>query len=66
MPKRYTVRELIKMVEAAGWNQVPSKGSHRQFKHDTKKGRVTIPGHLSDILPPKTVKSILEQAQVED
>jgi predicted RNA binding protein YcfA (HicA-like mRNA interferase family) len=66
MPKRYTVRELIKKVETAGWKQVKSKGSHRQFKHDEKKGRVTIPGHLPEILPPKTIQSILDQAGLEE
>ncbi|MDP3720436.1 MAG: type II toxin-antitoxin system HicA family toxin [Acidobacteriota bacterium] len=39
------VREAIKLIEADGWREVATKGSHRQFKHPTKTGRVTIAGH---------------------
>lgn len=53
--------ELIKIVEADGWYQVSTKGSHHQYKHLTKKGRVTIP-HPKKDLPIKTVQSILKQA----
>lgn len=56
------VKELIDIVEDDGWYLKAQKGSHRQFKHDIKKGRVTIAGKPSDDLPHKTVKSILEQA----
>ena len=61
-----TVREAIKRVESDGWYLVHQKGSHRQYKHPTKTGRVTIAGHLSDDLHPKTWKSILRQAGLED
>ena len=54
-------RELIKIIEADGWYLVATKGSHNQFKHDVKKGRVTIP-HPKKDLPQQTVKSILKQA----
>ena len=37
-------------------------GSHRQFKHATKPGRVTVPGKPSDDLAPGTLNSILKQA----
>ena len=50
------------MVEADGWRVVSQEGSHRQLKHPTKKGKVTIAGHPSWEMPPKTLKSILEQA----
>jgi predicted RNA binding protein YcfA (HicA-like mRNA interferase family) len=50
------------MMEDDGWYQVKSKGSHRQFKHPTKSGRVTIAGKPSDDLAPKTFESILKQA----
>lgn len=40
-------------------------GSHRQFKHQTKAGKVTVPGHPNDTLHPKTAKSILKQAGLE-
>jgi predicted RNA binding protein YcfA (HicA-like mRNA interferase family) len=50
------------MIEKDGWYQVKSKGSHRQFKHPSKAGRVTIAGKPSDDLAPKTFESILKQA----
>jgi predicted RNA binding protein YcfA (HicA-like mRNA interferase family) len=56
------VREAIKRVEKDGWYQVNQEGSHRQYKHPTKKGRVTIAGHPSMDLDPKTQNSILKQA----
>ena len=37
--KRYTVKEVLRMLEADGWYIVAQKGSHRQYKHPTKKGR---------------------------
>ena len=57
-----TVREIIKLIEADGWNQARQRGSHRQFKHPTKPGLVTVAGHPPKVLAPKTVKSILRQA----
>ncbi|WP_269915399.1 type II toxin-antitoxin system HicA family toxin [Acinetobacter sp. HY1485] len=56
-------RELIKMIQADGWYEVAVRGSHHQFKHPTKKGRVTIP-HPKKDLPLNTVKSILKQASL--
>jgi predicted RNA binding protein YcfA (HicA-like mRNA interferase family) len=57
------VREAIRMISEDGWFEVKSKGgSHRQFKHHTKTGRVTIAGKPSDDLAPKTLESILRQA----
>ena len=56
------VREAIRMVERDGWYQVKSVGGHRQFKHSTKLGRVTISGKPSDDLAPGTFNSILKQA----
>ena len=49
------------MVESDGWRLVGQEGSHRQYKHPVKKGKVTIAGHPSSELAPKTFKSILEQ-----
>ena len=60
--KIWKVREIIAYVEADGWYFVTQKGSHRQFKHPTKPGRVTIPGYLGSDLLPGTAKSILKQA----
>jgi len=56
------VREVIRLLENDGWQLVATKGSHKQFKHPTKTGRVTIAGHPSDDLAPGTLGSILEQA----
>jgi len=50
------------MLEGDGWFLVPAKGGHRQFKHSTKRGRVTVPGDLGKNLPPGTMNSILKQA----
>jgi len=60
------VREAIKLIEAGGWYQVATRGSHRQFKHDGKPGRVTIAGKPSDDLAPGTLNSILKQAGLKD
>lgn len=60
------VRDVIKLVEANGWYHVETEGDHRQYKHLTKKGRVTIPGHPSDEVHPKTCNTILvKQAQLD-
>jgi predicted RNA binding protein YcfA (HicA-like mRNA interferase family) len=56
------VKEVIKLIEADGWYYVKTKGSHHQYKHPTKTGRVTVPGKGSDDLHPKTLNSILTQA----
>jgi predicted RNA binding protein YcfA (HicA-like mRNA interferase family) len=56
------VRDVIKLIEKDGWYLVVTEGSHRQFKHPAKPGRVTIAGHQSDDVHPKTLKSILTQA----
>lgn len=59
------VRDIIKMIEADGWYLVATKGSHRQYKHQNKPGRVTIAGHPGDDLAPGTLNSILKQAQLK-
>lgn len=56
--------DVIKRVEEDGWVQVDQKGSHRQYKHPIKKGKVTIPGHPNDDVHPKTLASIYDQAQL--
>jgi predicted RNA binding protein YcfA (HicA-like mRNA interferase family) len=65
MPRAMKVRDIIRLVEQDGWYSAYTRGSHRNFLHPTKSGKVTIPGHPSDTLPPKTVKSIFDQAQME-
>ena len=56
------VRDVLKLLRNEEWYQVTTEGSHRQFKHPTKTGRVTVAGHPSDDVHPKTLKSILTQA----
>jgi len=56
------IREVIKMIEKDGWYLVRVKGSHRQYKHSSKKGLVTISGHLNDDIGKGTLNSILKQA----
>jgi predicted RNA binding protein YcfA (HicA-like mRNA interferase family) len=56
------VGEIIRMLEADGWYLVATTGSHRQYKHPVKPGRVTIAGKPSADLPPGTERSILRQA----
>ena len=59
------IRDAIKLIEADGWYLVVIKGSHRQYKHPAKPGRVTIAGHPNDDLAPGTLNSVLKQAQVQ-
>ncbi len=56
------VGEIIKLIEHDGWYLVATRGSHRQYRHPTKPGRVTIPGKPSRELYPELEKSILKQA----
>jgi predicted RNA binding protein YcfA (HicA-like mRNA interferase family) len=56
------VGDVLRMLLDDGWNLVATRGSHRQFKHTTKPGRVTVPGKPSDDLAPGTLNSILKQA----
>lgn len=57
-------RNVIKQLQKAGWVEVSRKGSHVQFKHPTKRGRVTVPSPKKD-LPIGTVKSIEKQAGIK-
>jgi predicted RNA binding protein YcfA (HicA-like mRNA interferase family) len=59
------VKEAIKLIGKDGWYLVDTRGSHRQYKHKTKRGRVTIAGKLRDDLAPGTFNSILKQAQLK-
>jgi len=56
------VNELINKLLEDEWYLVATKGSHRQFKHPTKLGRVTVAGKPSHDLPPGTLNSIFKQA----
>jgi predicted RNA binding protein YcfA (HicA-like mRNA interferase family) len=56
------VRDVLRLLRDDGWYLVVTEGSHRQFKHQTKLGRVTVPGKPNDDLPHGTLNSILKQA----
>lgn len=59
--KPYSSKEVIKLLKADGWYLVQTEGSHHQFKHPTKKGRVTVKDPCRDI-PRKTLDSIERQS----
>lgn len=59
--KSYSSREVIQMLKADGWYEVNCVGDHHQFKHPSKKGRVTVPHPRKDI-PVKTLQSISRQS----
>ncbi len=52
----------MRMLSEDGWYLAFTKGSHRQFKHPSKPGRVTVAGKPSDDLAPGTLNSILKQS----
>ena len=58
------VRDVLKMLRSDGWVLRNQVGSHRQFVHPNKPGKVTVAGHDSDEMPPKTLKSIMKQANI--
>ncbi|MBI2848334.1 MAG: type II toxin-antitoxin system HicA family toxin [Chloroflexi bacterium] len=60
------VRDIIRMIEEDGWYLVATHGSHRQYKHPTKPGRVTIAGHLNHDAARGTLNSILKQAKLKE
>jgi predicted RNA binding protein YcfA (HicA-like mRNA interferase family) len=56
------VSEILRLLLEDGWFLAATRGSHRQYKHLSKPGRVTVPGKPSDDLAPGTLNSILKQA----
>lgn len=60
--KKLKVIEVIRLLEADGWVLCYWKGDHRQFKHPTKPGKVTVNGKKSDILSQFLLNSIWKQA----
>ena len=56
------VRDVIRLLEDDGWYLARTRGSHRQFKHPTKSGTVTVSGNPGVDVPPGTLNSILKQA----
>ncbi|MFH1067848.1 MAG: type II toxin-antitoxin system HicA family toxin [bacterium] len=60
------IREALKLLQEDGWFFVRQKGSHRQFHHAVKIGTVTVAGQPNHDLHPKTLRSILKQAGLEE
>lgn len=64
MPRlpRVTTADLLRALRRAGWQERKARGGHAQLIHPDKSGRVTVAAHPGDIVPPKTLTSILGQA----
>lgn len=60
------VRDILRRLAEDGWILISQKGSHRQFRHAIKPGRVTVPGKPSGDLPIGTLRSILRQAGLKE
>ncbi|HWD59607.1 MAG TPA: type II toxin-antitoxin system HicA family toxin [Stellaceae bacterium] len=60
-----TAREIIRRLEADGWREVRSRGSHRQFRHPTKTGLVTIAVHGNRDLKIRDLASIERQSGIK-
>ena len=58
------VRDVLRLLMADGWYLHRTRGSHRQLKHPLKPGKVTVAGPRSAELAPKTLASILKQANL--
>ncbi|MCK9627740.1 MAG: type II toxin-antitoxin system HicA family toxin [Bacteroidales bacterium] len=56
------VSEILRRLNEDGWHLVHQKGSHRQFKHESKSGKVTVNGKLSDDVTGNILKSIEKQS----
>ncbi len=54
------------MLKKDGWYLAATRGSHRQFKHPSKSGRVTVPGKPGDDLAPGTLNNIIKQAKLKE
>ena len=60
------VKDIIRLLEGEGWFLVATRGSHRQYKHPVRPGRVTVAGKPSDDLAPGTLNSILKQSGLKE
>jgi predicted RNA binding protein YcfA (HicA-like mRNA interferase family) len=60
------VREVLALLQTDGWYLATIRGSHRQFKHPNKAGRVTVAGKPGDDMAPGTLNSILKQAGLKE
>jgi predicted RNA binding protein YcfA (HicA-like mRNA interferase family) len=60
------IRDMLKLLKEDGWHLITQEGSHRQFKHPAKLGRVTVAGHPSKDLHPEILDSIFKQAGLKE
>lgn len=60
------ISEILSLLKRDDWYIVATRGSHRQFKHAVKTGRVTVAGKPSDELAAGTLNSILKQAKLKE
>ena len=60
------IRDAIRLIEGDGWFLIATRGSHRQYKHNAKSGRVTVAGKPSDDVSPGTLNSILKRAGLKE
>lgn len=60
--EKFKVKDVLRLLSEDGWYLREQKGSHRQFKHPLKKGRVTLNGKPSDTLSQELLNSIWKQA----
>jgi predicted RNA binding protein YcfA (HicA-like mRNA interferase family) len=60
------VKDVIRLLENDGWFPVATRGSHRQYKHPVRPGRVTVAGKPSEDLAPGTLNSILKQSGLKE
>lgn len=59
-------REVAKRLKADGWYEVGQRGSHHQFKHPTKTGKITVPEHAGKDVDMEIVKQIFKQADLSE
>jgi predicted RNA binding protein YcfA (HicA-like mRNA interferase family) len=59
------IRDILRLLEEDGWYEARCRGSHRQFKHNIKRGLVTIAGQANDDLAKGTLNSIFKQAGIK-
>ncbi len=65
MKKSVNSRDVLKALRKAGWHEVNQVGSHKQFRHEIFKGRVTVP-HPKKEMHEQTLKSIISQMQITE
>ena len=61
-----TVQDVIKLLEQDGWRQIGTDDCRRHLKHDTKRGVVTLNGHLELVVPTGVLRNLLRHVQIEE